>query len=63
LSSCVFGSLYSKLPSCFPSHKEFGHETAYGVVPVIGGLVIANDAENKKKQISTIYSLHSSIIY
>jgi len=41
----VVGSAYIKFPSAFPLHSEFGHATAGGVVPVIGGAVNAVHAE------------------
>ena len=37
----VCGSAYLKFPSAFPLQRESGHETAGGVVPVIGGAVNA----------------------
>jgi len=40
--------LYSKFPSDFPLHKEFGHGTAGGVVPVT--LVISRADAAKRKQ-------------
>ena len=40
--------LRAKLPSYFPVHKVFGQGIAGGVVPVIGGLVMA-DATTKMK--------------
>jgi len=48
LTWCVDGLAYLKFPSTFPSHNEFGHETAGGVVPVIGGAVNAWQAKTVK---------------
>ena len=61
--------LYSKFPSAFPLHKELGHSTAGGVVPVIGGLVMAAAAKNCKTKfflevrISFKNTKYQSIIY
>ena len=39
----------AKFPSDFPLHKAFGQSMARGVVPVIGGLVMAVAAIIKNK--------------
>ena len=47
----------AKFPSDFPLHKVFGQSMAGGVVPVIGGFVIALQATKTQAKAMIVFIL------